>query len=57
MYDREKLTIKGQFPNVCFHQKMLSNQKAWTFTSPENLATDGLKHTSIREKRGFSAFG
>ena len=34
MYDREKLTIKGQFPNVCFHQKMLSNQKAWTFTPP-----------------------
>ena len=57
MYDREKLTIKDLFPNVCFHQKMLSNQKAWTFTPPEILPGEGLKHTSIREKRGFSAFG
>ena len=57
MYGREKLTIKNLFSNVCFHQKMLSNQKAWTFTPPENLPGEGLKHTFIREKWRFSAFG
>ena len=50
MYGREKLTIKNLFSNVCFHQKMLSNQKAWTFTPPKNLPGEGLKHTFIREK-------
>ena len=55
MYGREKLTIKNLFSNVCFHQKMLSNQKAWTFTHSENLPGKDLKHTSIRENRRFSA--
>ena len=55
MYGREKLTIKNLFSNVCFHQKMLSNQKAWTFTPPENLPGKGLKHTSTRENWRFSA--
>ena len=57
MYGREKLTIKGRFFNVCFLQKMLSRPKDRSFTPPENLPGEGLKHTFIREKWRFSAFG
>ena len=57
MYDRKKLTIKGRFSDVCFRQKMLSRPKDRSFTPPENLPGEGLKHTFIREKRRFSAFG
>ena len=48
MYGREKLTIKGRLFNVCFLQKMLSRLKDWSFTPPENLPGEGLKHTFIR---------
>ena len=57
MYDRKKLTIKGRFSDVCFRQKMLSRPKDRSFTPPENLPGEGLKHTFIREKWRFSAFG
>ena len=57
MYGREKLTIKGRFFDVCFLQKMLSRPKDRSFTPPENLPGEGLKHTFIREKWRFSAFG
>ena len=57
MYDRKKLTIKGRFSDVCFRQKMLSGPKDRSFTPPENLPGEGLKHTFIREKWRFSAFG
>ena len=57
MYDREKLTIKGRFFNVCFLKKMLSRPKDRSFTPPENLPGEGLKHTFIREKWRFSAVG
>ena len=57
MYGREKLTIKGRFSDVCFRQKMLSRPKDRSFTPPENLPGEGLKHTFIREKWRFSAFG
>ena len=55
MYGREKLTIKGRFFNVCFLQKMLSRPKDRSFTHPENLPGEGLKHTSTRENWRFSA--
>ena len=55
MYDRKKLTIKSRFLDVCFRQKMLSGPKDRSFTPPENLPGEGLKHTFIREKRRFSA--
>ena len=57
MYDRKKLTIKGRFSDVCFLQKMLSRPKDRSFTPPENLPGEGLKHTFIREKWRFSAVG
>lgn len=57
MYDRKKMTIKGRFSDVCFRQKMLSGPKDRSFTPPENLPGEGLKHTFIREKWRFSAFG
>ena len=57
MYDRKKLTIKSRFLDVCFRQKMLSRPKDRSFTPPENLPGEGLKHTFIREKWRFSAFG
>ena len=57
MYGREKLTIKGRFFNVCFLKKKLSGPKDRSFTPPENLPGESLKHTFIREKWRFSAFG
>ena len=57
MYDGKKLTIKGRFSDVCFRQKMLSRPKDRSFTPPENLPGEGLKHTFIREKWRFSAVG
>lgn len=57
MYGREKLTIKGRFFNVCFLKKKLSGPKDRSFTPPENLPGEGLKHTFIREKWRFSAVG
>ncbi len=57
MYGREKLTIKGRFFNVCFLKKKLSGPKDRSFTPPENLPGEGLKHTFIREKWRFSAIG
>ena len=53
----KSLTIKGRFFNVCFLQKMLSSPKDRSFTSPENLPGEGLKHIFIREKWRFSAVG
>ena len=57
MYNREKLTIKGRASRRVFPQKMLSGPKDRSFTPPENLPGEGLKHTFIREKWRFSAFG
>ena len=54
---QKKMTIKGRFFDVCFLQKMLSRPKDRSFTPPENLPGEGLKHTFIREKWRFSAFG
>ena len=54
---QKKMTIKGRFSDVCFRQKMLSRPKDRSFTPPENLPGEGLKHTFIREKWRFSAFG
>ena len=34
---------------MCFLQKMLSRPKDRSFTPPENLPGEGLKHTFIRE--------
>ena len=48
---------KVELLDVCFLQKMLSRPKDRSFTPPENLPGEGLKHTYIREKRRFSAFG
>ena len=48
---------KVELLDVCFHQKMLSGPKDRSFTPPENLPGEGLKHTFIREKWRFSAFG
>ena len=55
MYNREKLTIKVRASRRVFPQKMLSGQKERSFTPPENLSGEGLKHTFIREKWNFSA--
>ncbi len=49
--------INGRFPNVCFLPKMRSGPKDRSLTPPENLPGEGLKHTFIREKWRFSAFG
>ena len=35
--------------DVYFRQKMLSGPKDRSFTPPENLSGEGLKHTFIRE--------
>ena len=48
---------KVELLDVCFLQKMLSRPKDRSFTPPENLPGEGLKHTFIREKWRFSAFG
>ena len=48
---------KVELLDVCFHQKMLSGPKDRSFTPPENLPGEGLKHTFIREKWRFSAVG
>ncbi len=46
------MTIKARFSDVCFRQKMLSRPKDRSFTPPENLPGEGLKHTL--EKSGVS---
>lgn len=46
---------KVELLDVCFLQKMLSRPKDRSFTPPENLPGEGLKHTFIREKWRFSA--
>lgn len=48
---------KVELLDVCFLQKMLSRPKDRSFTPPENLPGESLKHTFIREKWRFSAFG
>ena len=48
---------KVELLDVCFLQKMLSRPKDRSFTPPENLPGEGLKHTFIREKWRFSTFG
>lgn len=51
------LKIKRSNFKVCFPDFCFSNRKACDLYSPENLSGDGLKHTSIREKRRFFAVG
>lgn len=51
MYSREKLTIKGRASQRVFPSKnaLQTKKDRWSFTPPENLPGEGLKHTFIRE--------